>query len=124
VRGHATDPDLRKVQVLIQAGANPNFSDDNGLTPLHICACKKQMLESNIKVIEALLDAVPSGADPLLRDAGGNTALHSVCDYQMLDVYHSGPGNSLLRPPTSSASPSKTGSKMRTQFGLPDDTKP
>ena len=56
------------VRLLLQAGADPNAPDDNGLTPLHWGA-----ENSNPMVVTHLLDA---GADLNARDNDGYTALH------------------------------------------------
>ncbi len=56
------------VRLLLQAGADPNAPDDNGLTPLH-----RGAENSNPMVVTHLLDA---GADLNARDNDGYTALH------------------------------------------------
>ncbi len=56
------------VRLLLQAGADPNAPDDNGLTPLHWGS-----ENSNPMVVTHLLDA---GADLNARDNEGYTALH------------------------------------------------
>ena len=61
-----TNPTI--VRLLLQAGADPNAPDDNGLPPLHWGA-----ENSNPMVVIHLLDA---GADLNARDNEGYTALH------------------------------------------------
>ena len=56
------------VRLLLQAGADPNAPDDDGLSPLHHGA-----ENSNPMVVSHLLDA---GADLNARDNDGYTALH------------------------------------------------
>ena len=56
------------VRLVLQAGADPNAPDDDGLTPLHWGA-----ENSNPMVVTHLLDA---GADLNARDNDGYTALH------------------------------------------------
>lgn len=61
-----TNPTI--VRLLLQAGADPNAPDDDGLSPLHHGA-----ENSNPMVVTHLLDA---GADLNARDNDGYTALH------------------------------------------------
>ena len=61
-----TNPTI--VRLLLQAGADPNAPDDDGLSPLHHGA-----ENSNPMVVSHLLDA---GADLNARDNDGYTALH------------------------------------------------
>ena len=63
---YTTNPTI--VRLLLQAGADPNAPDDNGLTPLH-----RGAENSNPMVVTHLLDA---GADLNARDNDGYTALH------------------------------------------------
>ena len=63
---HTTNPTI--VRLLLQAGADPNAPDDNGLTPLHAGAWN-----SNPMVVSHLVDG---GADLSARENDGYTALH------------------------------------------------
>ena len=63
---HTTNPTI--VRLLLQAGADPNAPDDNGLTPLHAGAWN-----SNPMVVSHLLDA---GSDLNARENDGYTVLH------------------------------------------------
>ncbi|MCY4574584.1 MAG: ankyrin repeat domain-containing protein [Gemmatimonadetes bacterium] len=63
---YTTNPTI--VRLLLQAGADPNAPDDNGLTPLH-----RGSENRNPMVVTHLLDA---GADLNARDNDGYTALH------------------------------------------------
>ncbi|XP_049942557.1 serine/threonine-protein phosphatase 6 regulatory ankyrin repeat subunit C-like [Schistocerca serialis cubense] len=61
---------LKMVKLLIDAGADVNFKDDYGCTPLH------RALESgHYEVLEVLLDA---GGDPNIVDVCGVSLLHTV----------------------------------------------
>lgn len=63
--------------LLIAAGADPNLTNDDGETPLHMAA-----YGSDIGVIESLL---LNGADPNAVDSDGNTPLHLAVGWE--DVY-------------------------------------
>lgn len=56
------------VKTLLEAGADPDIQDDNGMTPLIL-----SMFVRNKETIKFLLAA---GANPDLKDGDGNTALH------------------------------------------------
>ena len=56
------------LELLIDAGADPNARDDDGLTPLHYGA-----YNSNPTIVQLLLEA---GANPNTRHGAGLTALH------------------------------------------------
>jgi len=68
------------IRALIQAGADPNAPDKNGVAPIHRavrCRCSA--------AVEALLD---NGADPRLRNGSGSTPLHLA----VLDTGRGGSG--------------------------------
>jgi len=58
-------------EVLMEAGADPNWRDPDGGTPLHNVIASPLVAEPSF-FIEALLKG---GADPTLKDAAGHTAL-------------------------------------------------
>lgn len=64
---------LKVVQALLDAGANPNVNDPNGVTPLMIAVFH----QGRAKVVQALLQA---GADPSAKDGDGDTALVYAMD--------------------------------------------
>lgn len=64
--------DLATVDVMVEAGANVNVRDANGMTPLHLC--------SNERCVERLLEA---GADPNARNLQGETPLVAAVQYNM-----------------------------------------
>lgn len=66
--------DLDYIQMLVQAGANPNFADPAGFTPL-MCAAAKGHIESCRMLIDA-------GADASKLDARGFDASHYASHYQ------------------------------------------
>ena len=61
-----------RAQQLLMRGANVNFNNKNGLTPLHIA------VEHNVssEVIDWLLQA---GANPHIEDANGLDVCDKVC---------------------------------------------
>jgi ankyrin repeat protein len=59
------------VPVLLQHGANPNWRDTNGDTPLH-CVLKSRIVLDPTEFVKLLLAA---GADTSIRNAEGRTAL-------------------------------------------------
>ncbi len=63
------NPSRESVERAMEAGADPNAQDDNGLTPLHSAI----LYEADIEFAQALLDA---GADPTIADSNGDTPLH------------------------------------------------
>jgi ankyrin repeat protein len=58
-------------KVMLQAGADPNWRDEAGGTPLHNLIASPLVGEPSY-FVEALLEA---GADPTIRDAAGHTPL-------------------------------------------------
>ena len=66
------------IEVLLEAGADVNAKDEDGLTPLHMAA------QSNPTpaVIEALLEA---GADPRATDSDGKTP-HALAKPEYRDI--------------------------------------
>lgn len=65
--------DTACVKALLDAGADPNICDPNGLTPLHACAVR-----DNVDAARILL---AKGADIQARDASLNTPLHVACTW-------------------------------------------
>lgn len=61
---------IATIELLLGAGANPNFLGSLGETPLHVVTT-----HGNAEVIELLLRA---GADPNALNHQGDTALHSA----------------------------------------------
>ncbi|XP_049803906.1 serine/threonine-protein phosphatase 6 regulatory ankyrin repeat subunit B-like [Schistocerca nitens] len=61
---------LKMVRLLIDAGADVNFKDDYGCTPLH-----RALEHGHFEVFEVLLDA---GGDPNIVDVCGVSLLHTV----------------------------------------------
>jgi len=57
---------LKRVETLLQEGGDPNFCNDCGEFPLH------QALDNGNRAIANLL--LDHGADPILKNAAGNTA--------------------------------------------------
>jgi len=66
-------------QALLEAGADPNATDDDRDTPLFYATRL-----GPISVVEALLDR---GADPKARNRHNTTPLHGACCYGRLDVF-------------------------------------
>jgi len=62
------------IPVLLSAGANPNHTDENGCTPLHVAACV-----DNSKGIAALIDA---GADKTITCDSGSTPYETLLGHQ------------------------------------------
>jgi ankyrin repeat protein len=67
------------VELLLSKGANPNFADKSGKTPLHIASGTS----SNSAVVRLLLDA---GANPNAQTAVGSSPLHSAVKYDVDSV--------------------------------------
>lgn len=63
-------PDLAVVVRLVESGADPGASNDNGDTPIHFAA-----RTGDLGVVRFLLE---SGADPDARDRQGNSPLHEA----------------------------------------------
>lgn len=59
------------LQLLLDAKADPNVQDDDGLTPLHVLALADTRMK--LEATQALLAA---GANPNLRDRHGHTPIH------------------------------------------------
>jgi hypothetical protein len=57
--------------VLLDHGANPNWLNDGGNTPMH-CAITSRIVLDPTEFVEILLD---SGADPGIRNSDGRTPL-------------------------------------------------
>lgn len=70
--------DLSQLQAQLQAGANPNWANEDGETPL-MAAAKHGHLEA----VQALLGA---GADVQTKDANDWTALFKACHNPELDA--------------------------------------
>ena len=60
------------VKLLLEAGADTEFKDKNGMTALHAAAA-----QSRVKCIRQLVEG---GADVNSRDNNGNTPLHTACE--------------------------------------------
>ena len=75
----ASSNSLFSTQALLEAGADPNATDDDRDTPLY-----NATRLGPISVVEALLD---SGADPKARNRHNKTPLHGACRYGRLDVF-------------------------------------
>ena len=72
------DASLAVVDALLQGGLSPNMADEDGQTPLHVCASKlKREPDFAVGATEALLDALLQHPDTL-RDAEGRTPLAVV----------------------------------------------
>ncbi|MCO5297952.1 MAG: ankyrin repeat domain-containing protein [Fimbriimonadaceae bacterium] len=67
-------PAVKRVQLLLEAGADPNARCFDGQTPLHMAASR-----ANDRVIEALLEA---GAKPMALDSEGRTPLQTLLWWQ------------------------------------------
>ncbi|MEC8882750.1 MAG: ankyrin repeat domain-containing protein, partial [Pseudomonadota bacterium] len=61
-------PHWGQLEEILKNGANPNYQNKDGTTPLMLAAEK-----CSIELVDDLLDAK---ADPLIQDKKGNTALH------------------------------------------------
>lgn len=74
------------VSVLLQLGANPNSTDNQGATPL-MRACRAGDGTSTVStILRSLLEA---GAEPTLEDERGGLAIHFAaarCDTQVVEV--------------------------------------
>lgn len=73
------DGSSQVMQALLDAGADPNASDDYGVTVLMIAA----LCQGHAEVATALLDA---SADPNAKDRDGKTALNYATDAEHKDV--------------------------------------
>lgn len=62
---------VRVVKLLLELGADPNFSASNGWTPI-IAAAN----DGRTQIVKVLLKA---GANPNFSDSRGRTALHHLC---------------------------------------------
>ena len=69
---------METVKWLIEHGADPNLTGDNGFTYLH-----KHCFDSNYKVIKYLIE---NGADPNLKTPNGNTALSRSVKRESLKI--------------------------------------
>jgi ankyrin repeat protein len=67
------------VEILLEAGADPNSANDFRRTPLHYAAMK-----GNLRLTKILVDA---GANIFALDVRGSTALHEAAAVQAVDVY-------------------------------------
>jgi ankyrin repeat protein len=73
---------IEMIQLLLEKGANPNYQDNGGRTPLMtiVASCN----EKAGQIVELLL---ANGADPNLRDENGQTALmHAVQNIEEDDL--------------------------------------
>lgn len=66
----ADSGNIEKIKTLLHLGADPNATDENGVTPLMFA-----VQSGNAKVVEFLIDA---GANVNAYPANGNTALHAA----------------------------------------------
>lgn len=71
LRAVAAEGDIAAISRLVDAGADPNATDDSGLAPLHAA----DMENEDPTVLATLIDA---GADPNLAVVSGFTALHAA----------------------------------------------
>lgn len=70
--------ELRYVEALLSAGADPNRSADNGSCSLHAATAN-----GSVAIVDALIDA---GAHPDPQDRYGKTPLMLAAQYRYLDV--------------------------------------
>ncbi|XP_049839314.1 serine/threonine-protein phosphatase 6 regulatory ankyrin repeat subunit B-like isoform X2 [Schistocerca gregaria] len=81
---------LKMVRLLIDAGADVNFKDDFGCTPLH-----RALEHGHCEVLEVLLDA---GGDPNIVDVCGVSLLHTVASRSVANkIRHSKSHQKIMR---------------------------
>ena len=76
LNGYENDDAVTVVQQLLMHDAQVNQTDSHGRTPLH-CAVSVRNYANNTRQVTTLL--MDAGANPLVRDANGRTALNTLC---------------------------------------------
>jgi len=64
----AQDGNIAEARIALKEGANPNFKDEFGKTPLH-----RAVGNNSLEVVRLLLK---SGADPRIKNSDGEDTLH------------------------------------------------
>ncbi|KAJ3515147.1 hypothetical protein NMY22_g14527 [Coprinellus aureogranulatus] len=70
-----SEGNLEIANLLLEHGADTNLTDKDGFTPLHLACSSWPVASANM--VQFLLD---SGADPLIRDSCGKTALQTALE--------------------------------------------